>query len=64
MWPSTRNQAFNALLFLYQQFLKIELPQGIDSVRAKRKKRLPTVMTKEESMRVINAMSVSISSIT
>jgi len=36
--PSTQNQAFNALLFLYQQFLKIELPQGIDSVRAKTKK--------------------------
>lgn len=55
--PSTQNQAFNALLFLYQQFLKIELPQGIDSVRAKTKKRLPTVMTKEESVRVISAMS-------
>ena len=38
---STQNQAFSALLFLYQQFLKIEL-EGIEGVvRAKRPQRIP-----------------------
>jgi hypothetical protein len=38
---STQNQAFHALLFLYQQVLGIELPL-LDALRAKRPKRLPT----------------------
>ena len=41
----TQNQAFSALHFLYQQFLKIEL-EGIDGVgRAKRPQRIRTVST-------------------
>jgi integron integrase len=44
---STQNQAFHALLFLYQQVLGIELPR-LDAVRAKRPKRLPTVLSPEE----------------
>jgi len=47
---STQNQAFNAIIFLYQRILDIELPE-IDSVRAKKPKKLPVVMTKEECMR-------------
>ena len=44
---STQNQGFNALLFLYQQVLGIDLPK-VDAVRAKRPKRLPTVLSPEE----------------
>src|SRR5262249_2730057 len=44
---STQNQGFNALLFLYQQVLNIDLPK-VDAVRAKRPKRLPTVISPEE----------------
>jgi integron integrase len=44
---STQNQAFAALLFLYQQVLGIELPR-LDALRAKRPKRLPTVLAPEE----------------
>jgi len=44
---STQNQGFNALLFLYQQVLKIDMPK-VDAVRAKRPKRLPTVISPEE----------------
>ncbi|MFQ6042623.1 MAG: hypothetical protein ACE5PV_17340, partial [Candidatus Poribacteria bacterium] len=35
------NQAFNALLFLYREALKIQLDDSIDAVRAKKPKRLP-----------------------
>ncbi len=54
---STQNQAFHALLFLYREVLKKELDDSIDAVRAKRPKRLPTVLTKEEVRRVLDAMS-------
>ncbi len=54
---STQNQAFNALLFLYNQVLKIPLDEKINAVRAKKPRRLPTVMTSEESLAVLNALS-------
>jgi len=54
---STQNQAFNALLFLYRQVLKIDIIDEINAVRAKRSKRLPTVMTKSETSRVIAGIS-------
>ena len=53
---STQNQAFSALLFLYQQFLKIEL-EGIEGVvRAKRPQRIPTVLSKLEVNSVLSGM--------
>jgi integron integrase len=55
--PSTQNQAFNALLFLYRHVLNIDLGQTITAVRAKRRKYVPTVMTKEEARKVIDALS-------
>ena len=54
---STQNQAFNALLFLYNQVLNQPLDDKINAIRAKKPRRLPTVMTNEESMAVINALS-------
>ncbi len=54
---STQNQAFNALLFLYREVLKIQLDDSINAVRAKKPKRLPVVLTKEEVRQVIDAMS-------
>ncbi len=53
---STQNQAFNALLFLYRQVLKIELKESINAVRAKKPQKLPTVLTKSEASKVIAAM--------
>ncbi len=53
---STQNQAFSALLFLYNHVLHKELQIPIDSVRAKPSKHLPTVMTKDEAMRLIGAI--------
>jgi len=53
---STQNQALNALLFLYHQVLekKIGLIQGV--VRAKRPRRLPVVLTKEEVKSILGCM--------
>jgi integron integrase len=54
---STQNQAFNAILFLYDQVLgkKIGLIDGV--VRARRPQRLPVVLTKDEVKEIINHMS-------
>lgn len=53
---STQNQAFNALQFLYRQVLNMNLDDQINAVRAKRPLRLPTVMSKDETLRVIRAL--------
>jgi integron integrase len=50
---STQNQALSALLFLYRAVLKQELDMSIDAVRAKRSRYLPTVLTREEVLAVI-----------
>lgn len=44
---STQNQAFNAILFLYKNVLKIDLGD-INAVRAKRQRNIPVVLTKDE----------------
>lgn len=54
---STQNQALSALIFLYREVLFIELPGLIDAVRAKKPKRLPTVLTKTEARLVITQMT-------
>jgi integrase len=54
---STQNQAFNALLFLYNHVLHQPLGDKINAVRAKKLRRLPTVMTGEEAQTVINTLS-------
>ncbi len=53
---STQNQALSALLFLYREVLAIDLA-SFEITWAKKPKRLPTVLTKEEARAVITAMS-------
>ena len=53
---STQNQALAALLFLYRQVLGIELPWMDDIARAKRPKRLPTVLASHEVREVLQRM--------
>ena len=55
--PSTQNQAFNALLFLYRNVLEIEFPENINAYRSKRPARLPTVLTKVETMKIISMIT-------
>jgi integrase len=45
---STQNQALHAVLFLYKEALRIELPWLDGIKRAKRPVRLPVVLTREE----------------
>jgi hypothetical protein len=53
---STYNQALNALLFLYRNVLHIDLPVPLQALRAKRSEHLPTVLSKDEVMRVLSGM--------
>jgi len=51
--PSTQNQALCALIFLYKKVLGIE-PEKLDKiVRAKQKKYLPTVLSQNEIIKII-----------
>ncbi|MDX9954476.1 MAG: integron integrase [Anaerolineae bacterium] len=55
---STQTQAFSALLFLYREVLQQELdPLDLEAIRARKPKRLPTVLTKTEVQRVLAQMS-------
>jgi integron integrase len=55
--PSTQNQAFNALIFLYGSVLKQPLGKISDIERAKRAKHIPIVFTKEEARSVISKLA-------
>ena len=54
---STQNQAFAALLFLYQQVLDIELPPIGETVRAKKPERVPVVFTRQEVNEILTRLS-------
>jgi integrase len=51
---STQNQAFGAVLFLYQRVLEVDLGR-VEFLRAKRPERLPVVLSAEEVRRVLAA---------
>ncbi len=53
---STQNQALAALLFLYKQVLKQELPWLGEVVRAKKPARLPVVLSIDEVQRILNQL--------
>lgn len=53
---STQNQAFSALLFLYQKVLDVEPGQIAGVVRANRPRRLPVVLTREEVAAILDRM--------
>ncbi|MFQ5729778.1 MAG: integron integrase [Waddliaceae bacterium] len=53
---STQRQAMHAILFLYREVLHAPVDDKIDPIRTKRPKRLPTVLSKGEVRRLINAM--------
>ena len=55
--PSTQNQAMNALVFLYKHVLKYPLDKEINAVRAPRKIKIPVVLTRDETKRIIGAMT-------
>ena len=54
---ATQNQALAALLFLYKEVLKVDLPWLAGIVRAKKPKHLPVVLTRDEVTRVLAQLS-------
>lgn len=54
---STQNQALCALLFLYDKVLGVPLDQIEGIVRAKRPKRLPTVLSKQEVQALLQQLN-------
>ncbi len=54
--PSTQNQALNALIFMFRHVLKKDVEPYVDAVRAKERRKLPTVLTKEEVSKVLGHM--------
>ena len=53
---ATQRQALNAIIFLYKHVLDIELADAISPVRAKRRPRLPVVMSQAETHAVLSQM--------
>ena len=53
---ATQNQALAALLFLYREVLKLEVPRMEGIVRAKKPLRLPVVLSKDEVHRLLAAI--------
>ena len=54
---STQNQAFNAVLFLFRHVLGKDIEDISQAVRAKKKRRLPVVLTKDEVQQLMDQMS-------
>jgi site-specific recombinase XerD len=52
---STQNQALHALVFFFGQVLGKELV-GLDAVRAKSTRKMPVVLTKEETKRLLSCV--------
>jgi integron integrase len=53
---STQNQALNALVFLYREVLGIDLEALGEFARAKKPERLPTVLSHEEVLRLLEQL--------
>ncbi len=55
----TQNQAFSALVFLYREVLDAEF-QGMDAKRAKMKKKLPVVLSRDEIRQLFDSATVGL----
>ena len=53
---STQNQALAALLFLYREVLAVPIASAMQHLHTKRPERLPVVMTRDKTQRVLRAM--------
>ncbi len=52
--PTTQNQAFSAILFLYKEVLGVDMSEwNIQALRAQERKHIPVVLTKDEVFKVL-----------
>jgi len=52
--PSTQNQAFSALLFLYKEVLGVDMSEwNVQALRAQERKHIPVVLTQDEVKKVL-----------
>ena len=54
---STQNQAFSALIFLYREVYQRDTDWNLDALRARSTRYVPTVLTREETLSILNCMS-------
>ena len=56
--PTTQNQAFAALLFLYREVLGVDMSgENIQALRAQERKHIPVVLTREEVSKIIGNLT-------
>ncbi len=56
--PTTQNQAFSALLFLYKEVLGIDMSEwNIQALRAQERKHIPVVLTKDEVQKILQNLN-------
>jgi len=56
--PATQNQAISAILFLYREVLGVDMSEwDIQALRAKERKHIPAVLSKEEVEEVISGIN-------
>ena len=57
--PTTQNQAFNAILFLYKEVLGIDTSEwNVQALRAQERKHIPVVLTKDEVKEILQNLTV------
>ncbi len=57
--PTTQNQAFSAILFLYKEVLGVDISEwNIQALRAQERKHIPVVLTKDEVRSVLQNVSI------
>ncbi|MBX6421993.1 integron integrase [Thermosulfurimonas sp. F29] len=54
--PATQNQALNALVFFYRKVLEKNIDPYIEAVKAREKRRLPVVLSREEVEAVLSEL--------
>lgn len=60
--PTTQNQAFSAILFLYKEVLGVDISEwNIQALRAQGRKHIPVVLTKDEVLKVLQNIPIEYS---